>query len=187
MWHWLSTLGLRPLNTLRSLIRKDNGRQPLAAALTRSRPLIRPPGWPIYVARSPSAPFCAHFACNARECSFRPGNKLIDSIRPDLGLRPILRIVYVAPSPRGSIRSLPNTRTLWARLRRVYPAGPRTAVFQGLFLCAHELISCRAKSISLSSLVASPFKKERGPLPTPRRASLPSPCPRHKESHVVQR
>ena len=51
MWHWLSTLGLRPLNTLRLSIGEDNGRQPRAAA------------------------FRAHLECDSGECPLRPGEK----------------------------------------------------------------------------------------------------------------
>jgi hypothetical protein len=58
---------------------------------------------------------------------------MIDSILPALGLRPTLRIVYVAPLPRAPlIPSLPLTQPSglpvylapfpWARLTRLHPA-----------------------------------------------------------------
>ena len=63
----------------------------------------------------------------------KSAGKMIDSILPALGLRPTLRIVYVAPLPRAPlIPSLPLTQPSglpvylapfpWARLTRLHPA-----------------------------------------------------------------
>ncbi len=52
---------------------------------------------------------------------------MIDSIRPDLGLRPMLRIVCIAPLPAGSAPSCPDSLTATSRFyrpcRRLTPVG----------------------------------------------------------------